>query len=336
MNAYVIYVDEHSATPTNRWNMYTVPGVDFLTNDDRVASLFSGQGERTRKLIGVVRLSENVSIILGNEPPQLGGFSEVAVKEPPPRPVVNALAPVSGDPTGATQVVVQGENFLDASDVFFGAVRAGSFTVDVSGKSITAISPAGQGTVHVTVITPGGTSALTDADQFTYVEAQQVKVVALQPDSGVSTGGDNIQVDVQINGNEVPQAILFGSAQAPVNNFVPIGPDTYRVSVVSPANRGDVHVTVVTQTGSSPPSPENLFKYVDPAPPGPPAVTEIQVAEGLVIGGQAVRIQGNDIGDASEVKFGAVAAESFAVKLTAEGAVVIDAIALVGSRDWCQ
>jgi hypothetical protein len=37
-----------------------------------------------------------------------------------------------------------------------------------SDSQITATSPAGTGTVDVTVVVPGGTSATSAADQFTY------------------------------------------------------------------------------------------------------------------------------------------------------------------------
>src|SRR5471030_3180187 len=51
--------------------------------------------------------------------------------------------------------------------VRFGSTNAAGFTVN-SGTSITATSPAGSGTVHVTVSNIGGTSATSTADQFTY------------------------------------------------------------------------------------------------------------------------------------------------------------------------
>ena len=41
----------------------------------------------------------------------------------------------------------------------------------VNDTTITADSPAGTGTVDVTVTTPGGTSATSAADQFTYIAA---------------------------------------------------------------------------------------------------------------------------------------------------------------------
>jgi hypothetical protein len=334
MNAYVIYLDENGTTSSNRWSMYTVPDVDWLASDDRIASLYSGQGghgEKDRKLIGVVRLSENVSVVLASQPPQLGGFTEIPVQVPPPRPVISSIAPSSGVPGGGAQVVLRGEHLLDASAVYFGATRAPSFTADAAGSSITAVSPAGQDSVHVTVVTPGGTSAMTEADQFTYVEPAQISVVAVEPKTGLSTGGESIRIDVRATAVGIPKAILFGSTPASSVSYVgPAGADTYRFSVVTPPNRGDVHVTAVTQDASSAPSPDNIFQFVDPPPPGPPEIITIDAVRGSVAGGETVRIEGRDIGDASEVKFGVVAAESFAVTVTDEGAAVINAVSPCG------
>jgi hypothetical protein len=306
--------------------MYTVPGVDSLANDDRIASLYSGQGTN-RQLIGVVTLAENVSVVLASEPPQLGGLKEIPVPTPLPRPVISSIAPSSGVPSGGTQVQVSGENFLDANAVFFGAVRAQTFTVDASGQSLTVISPAGQDSVHIAVVTPGGTSAMTQVDQFTYVEPTQIAVVAVQPNTGTSAGGDSIRVDVNANAAVVPQAILFGSVPASSVQYLGLsGVDIQRFSAVTPPNRGgDVHVTVVTQHSSSAPSPNNLFHYVEPTTAPLPAIIAIDPATGSVVGGDTVRIYGTDIGDAKEVKFGNVTSESFKVTMTDKG-VVIDAI----------
>ena len=65
-------------------------------------------------------------------------------------------------------MTITGTGFTGATAVDFGTTPATSFTV-VSDTSITADSPAGTGTVDVTVTTPGGTSATSPADQFTYV-----------------------------------------------------------------------------------------------------------------------------------------------------------------------
>lgn len=84
------------------------------------------------------------------------------------RPVVASISPNSGPPAGGTFVTITGTGFTGASSVMFGSAAATSYTVD-SGTQITAISPAEvQGTVDVTVATPGGTSALSSSDQFTF------------------------------------------------------------------------------------------------------------------------------------------------------------------------
>jgi hypothetical protein len=85
-----------------------------------------------------------------------------------PAPVVTALSPKSGPTAGATIVTVTGQHLTGASAVDFGTVAAMSFTVNNDG-SVTAVSPPEPaGTVDVTVTTPGGTSATSTADQFTY------------------------------------------------------------------------------------------------------------------------------------------------------------------------
>src|SRR2546428_12996670 len=72
---------------------------------------------------------------------------------------------------GGSSVTITGTNFSGAAAVRFGNNAAGSFTVN-SATQITATSPAGIGTVDVTVTTAGGTSATSTGDRFTYVLAR--------------------------------------------------------------------------------------------------------------------------------------------------------------------
>jgi hypothetical protein len=65
-------------------------------------------------------------------------------------------------------VTITGSGFAVGATVSFGGVPATGVTL-VTSTSITAISPAGSGTVDVTVSTPGGTSAMVAADLFTYM-----------------------------------------------------------------------------------------------------------------------------------------------------------------------
>jgi len=91
-----------------------------------------------------------------------------------PPPSVSGVIPNKGPATGGTTVTITGTNFLFVTAVWFGA-RARSFTV-ISERTIIAESPEWNCgelqffcSVHVTVTTPGGTSATSPADEFEYL-----------------------------------------------------------------------------------------------------------------------------------------------------------------------
>ncbi|WP_428151854.1 IPTL-CTERM sorting domain-containing protein [Brevundimonas sp.] len=84
-------------------------------------------------------------------------------------PSVSGLTPNSGPVAGGTLVTLTGTGFTAATAVTFGGTAATNVTV-VSATQITARSPAaGAGVADVAVTGPGGTSANTPADNFTYV-----------------------------------------------------------------------------------------------------------------------------------------------------------------------
>ena len=95
---------------------------------------------------------------------------------PPPPPTVTGVSPSSG-PSG-TLVTITGTSFTGATVVDFGAGNpAATFAVN-NATTVTAIAPTGTGTVNVTVTTPGGTSATSVADQFTYFTGTSPYLVA--------------------------------------------------------------------------------------------------------------------------------------------------------------
>jgi hypothetical protein len=82
-------------------------------------------------------------------------------------PVVNTINPNQGPAQGGTKVEVVGSGLTGATQVLFGVAAASDVSV-VSDTVLTAITPAGSGTVSVTVTTPVGTSTPTPSAQFTY------------------------------------------------------------------------------------------------------------------------------------------------------------------------
>ncbi|MBN9221586.1 MAG: Ig-like domain repeat protein [Mesorhizobium sp.] len=166
-------------------------------------------------------------------------------------PTVTAISPTSGPTAGGTSVTITGSGFLaapPAGAVTFGG-NAATYTI-VTDTQITATSPAGTaGTVDVIVTTPGGTSATSAADQFTYVAAPTIS--ASSPASGPTAGGTG----VTLTGTNLTGATLtVGGA-----SVTPTGADATTVTFTTPAHAaGAVSVVVTTPGGSA----STSFTYV--------------------------------------------------------------------------
>ncbi len=85
------------------------------------------------------------------------------------RPAVAGVGADAGSELGGTTVTITGSELAGATAVSFGPKPAASFSVE-SPETITATSPPGSGSVDVTVHTVHGTSAVSAADKFTYVD----------------------------------------------------------------------------------------------------------------------------------------------------------------------
>jgi hypothetical protein len=82
-------------------------------------------------------------------------------------PAVTSVDPVTGSADGGDTVTIDGTGFTGITGVTFGGTPAASFNF-VSDGQVTAVSPAGSGTVDITITTPGGVSPAISTDQFTY------------------------------------------------------------------------------------------------------------------------------------------------------------------------
>ncbi len=128
---------------------------------------------------------------------------------------VSQVSPSRGLATAGTMVTITGAGFDGATKVSFGAVAASSFTVN-SDNQITATSPGGTGTVHVTVTTEDGTSATSTADQFTYVAAVSLSnstVVLSKGSIALNSTAKVTLVARDANGNQEPSGgltVAFG------------------------------------------------------------------------------------------------------------------------------
>ena len=99
-------------------------------------------------------------------------------------PAVTGISPTSGPVVGDTSVTITGWGFAGVTGVKFGTAAATGFTVK-SATQIMATSPAGVGTVDVTVVTADGTSTTSSVDKFTYLAAPTALVTTpTNPQSG--------------------------------------------------------------------------------------------------------------------------------------------------------
>jgi hypothetical protein len=214
-------------------------------------------------------------------------------------PSVTAVSPTAGSTTGGTAVAITGTGFVPGATVDFGTVAATGVTV-ISATSITATAPAGSaGTINVTVTTPGGTSATSSADDYTYVVAPTV--TALSPNAGPTAGGT--AVTITGTGFVTGATIKFGTVAATGVTVV----SSTDITATAPAGTGTVNVTVTTAGGTSAASVSNLYAY------GAPSVTALSPDAGPTAGGTAVTISGTGFVPGTTVKFGTVAATAVTV-----------------------
>jgi hypothetical protein len=83
-------------------------------------------------------------------------------------PVVSGVSPQQGSTAGGDSVTISGDHLANASAVTFGGQAA--TIVSNTNSQIVVKSPAGApGAVDVQVTAPGGTSATSSADRFTYI-----------------------------------------------------------------------------------------------------------------------------------------------------------------------
>lgn len=167
-------------------------------------------------------------------------------------PTVSKLSPADGPTAGGTIVTISGTNLFTPSAVRFGTTTAKIDAV-VSATEIEVTSPKGAGTVDVTIIAAGGTSAKATSDHFAYVPAPTV--TSLSPTMGPSIGGTPVTIiGANLRG---ATGVHFGSAVAKIDSIV----SATEIKVTSPKGAGVVGVTVTTAGGTSANLPADHFTY---------------------------------------------------------------------------
>ena len=231
-------------------------------------------------------------------------------------PTVSSVSPSSGPVAGATTVDVTGTGFVVGSTTAsFGATAAGVSCSSTT--ACTATSPAEPaGTVDITLTTPGGTSATSPADQFTFAAAPSVS--AINPDAGPVAGGTAVALTgtgFLVGGTTAS----FGGTAATAFSCT----SSTSCTATSPAGvAGTVDITVTTLDGTSATSPADQFSYqaaplapaptAGPAPSSPtysvPTISSLSPGRGPVGGGTVIDVTGTGfVVGSTSVSFGGTA-----------------------------
>lgn len=135
------------------------------------------------------------------------------------QPVVTCITPTSGSSQGGTAVDIWGAGFTGASAIDFGTGNSPSQYTVVSDSDISATSPAGTGTVDITVTTSMGTSATSSSDQFTYVVAPPFYLESVLSELNPQGGAVSLYGFLSSSTNPPPFPLL-GSASTAGEEFL--------------------------------------------------------------------------------------------------------------------
>jgi hypothetical protein len=212
---------------------------------------------------------------------------------------IEVIDPSTGPEAGGTTVTIVGTCFTGATAVLFGDVTVTDFEVSADGTTITVISPAGAGSVGVTVVGAAECGTATEDDGFNYEESPSV-VDSITPDRGPQTGG----TVVTIGGSGFTGSTGANFGGVPGTDFTVVDDNT--ITVVAPvSNPGIVPVVVTDPAGNSAPISFEFFAVAE--------IDAVTPGSGAANGGTTVRISGQCFTGATAVWFGDTKATSFSV-----------------------
>lgn len=209
-----------------------------------------------------------------------------------PAPTITSIDPAAGHPTGGTQVVINGDHFVQGATVSFGSVTVN--TTYINPQKLEVVSPAGkQGAVEVMVTNPDKQFA---TGSFRY-QAEPI-ISSIDPATGPFEGGNF----VVILGNYFMSGIqvMFGDKPAKIelNNS-----GTYLKVTAPPAEAsGPVDLKFINPDGTET-LVEDAYTYQEKIVPKM-KITSVGPDKGLTTGGEQVYINGELFAKGIEVFFG--------------------------------
>jgi len=229
-----------------------------------------------------------------------------------PKPIITSITPPSGPAAGGTPVTISGPGFLAGLTVAFGSAKVLPENIRViNGNTIMVVTPAGSGSVSVTVSNPDGQS-FTFPSGFVY-QLPAPAPVSVTPNIGPSKGGSIVQISG--SGFRAGLTVIFGGSAATnvqVNNGGTI-------IATTPPGTGIVDITVKNSDGQSGTLSKG-YTYV-PAP----TISGATPNPVNYIGGTTVTITGTGFLSGLEVAFGTMQVPSAGIKVSGTTTVQVPA-----------
>ena len=227
-----------------------VTGVEFGSTPAASYSVVSASEISATSPSGIVGTADvEVSNPVGTSADSVADLFEYEVT-----PVVTAVSPPAGLPTGGGLVTISGSELAGATAVDFGTVAVTNYVVESSTQVIVTAPAASVGTVEVTITNAVGTSVTSSADDYTYELTPTV--TAISPVTGPSSGNTS----VTITGTSFTGAtsVEFGSQAA---SAYTVDSPTEITATSPPVAASTVDVTVTTPSGTSSTSSADQFTY---------------------------------------------------------------------------
>ncbi len=297
-----IIVTGSNFTSATAVNFNGVPGTNMVIVSDSEIAVTTPPGS-SASAVGV-----SVASPAGDSPIDSGDYFTYIAPVAPPS--VTSLSIHTGPAGGSTAITVTGTGFSTATALYFGNIQA---TVGIvkSDTSVIVSSPPGiaGSTVDITVVGPGGTSAITSADEFTYTNPSTLPpgsaaptITSVSPSNGPGGGGTWVTIDG--SGFSTATAMYFGNVRATEGMVI----SDSQVMAISPAGTPDtaVDITVVGPGGTSATSTADRFRYNSSPPVA--IITSISPSSGPAAGGTDVIVNGSGFLSGTAVFFGSVQA----------------------------
>ena len=258
------------------------------------------------------------STILAVAPPADPGHANVSVSTPDGMatlfngfyyydyPEILSVNPAAGPAAGGSLVHIKMEGAHPDSDVFFGDDPAMSVSFVDYGMLEVSAPPADVGYSDITVVTPYGSDTRQDGFFFFggSTPPKDLMVVSVQPDSGPTSGGNQVQITAFGLSSAADTTVLFGAKVAEV---VEVNPYLLLLDVIAPASvEGVVDVTVLNENGTA--LLADGYSYLPIA-----TILDVSPEAGPAAGGTPVMISGEGFLADAEVYFGALPAQDLEV-----------------------